>query len=403
MKINADDMLKVSVIGAGSYGTAIAKVIAENFPSRVITLWCYEKSVSVQINTVHSNDMYLPEIPLPENITATNNIQKAVEDADLILITVPSKNFADIATQAVLYFRNTAYIALMSKGFVKIQNEFLTMSGAFAAVAPQFKGKTVSIYGPSLSTELGRKFHTALMVASKDEEMRKIFCGLFENDFVSCRESADVTGCELGGALKNPVAIAAGVISMLPGCGDNINGVLLSQGFMEMVSVAKALGALPETLMDIAGLGDLVSSSFSGQGRNRQFGRELFREYGEPGEKSSLLKRLARNFVNIFARPGTVNQKYLAEGIYAITPIIEIARKHSLSVPLFSHVYDMIQGKSDGVELLKTLKRPDRVVSRKRNVFSELLDMKLFRLLWERIRLFILRMVTLMRNFFTRK
>jgi len=356
----SESINKLAVIGAGSWGTAVACVIAENHPDINILMWAYEKSVVTSINNQHENTGYLPGRKLPGNITATSSVRECVTDCDAVLIATPSKVVYDISQKISKYLPENADAAYLSKGFCRVNNEIMTISRAISRAIPCLGDRITAIYGPSHAEEVSDKFHTCLNVAGKNSESSGLFVSLISNSYIQCRYTDDITGVELGGTLKNPAAIAAGMISILPKCGDNLGGALISESLKEMLRLAGLFQARPETVVDISGLGDLVATALSEHSRNRRFGKDISNQLLQKQGRLGLTDRVALRF-----RPAHVIEKmsenlhYLAEGAYAIEPLIELAEQNNISIPVYRSLYEVLLNKKDPSLLIETIKNPD--------------------------------------------
>jgi glycerol-3-phosphate dehydrogenase len=351
----------VAILGAGSWGTSVAKVIAENNGNIDLIMWAYEKSVVKTINDQHKNNLYLPDIALPANITATNNLKDAVSGAQIIILATPSKVAYDTCLKIRKNVLEGAHFGFLSKGFCRIENKIYTMSEAIARAIPDVKGRIAAIYGPSHAEEVCRGFHTCLMVAAESEVTRNAISEIITCGYVECRQTDDVRGVELGGTLKNPAAIAAGILSVLPKCGDNLAGALMAEALKEMLVLSNALNARNETVIDIAGLGDLIATSLSDHSRNRKFGKDIARQILRTGSSVNMYDRLVMRF-----RPEYVLEKmskrlnYLAEGAYAIEPLIELARERGITIPVYRSLYEILLNNKEPRLLIETVKNPER-------------------------------------------
>lgn len=351
----------VTMVGAGSWGTAVAMVIAENRPGLTVKMWSYEKSTAHSINQLNINTDFLPGIKLPSNIVATTSLKDALADTQGILIATPSKAIPDTMGKISKILNAQVPLSYLTKGFVKIEGEVMTISQAIEHYAPEYKNKVVGIYGPSHAEEVVKRFHTCLSVAGKKTSDRKFFCDLLDCDFLQCRETDDVLGLDLGGTLKNPAAIAAGIISVLPNCGDNLAGALMAESLKEMIALGKAIGARTETIVDISGTGDLVATALSPHSRNRRFGKEIAKQIIDTGSSLSFYDKIYLRF-----RPEHVLEKmsrnlnYLAEGAFAIEPLMELADLHSVSIPVYRSLYEVLLNKKDPSLLIETIKNPKK-------------------------------------------
>jgi glycerol-3-phosphate dehydrogenase (NAD(P)+) len=351
----------VSVVGAGSWGTAVARVIAENHPDVQVRIWAYEKSVVRSINAVHENRMYLPGISLPKNISATSRISDSVHDAGCIILATPSKAVYETCAKIRKYVNDGVYFGYLSKGFCKIGDDVLTIAETIARAVPGAGENIVALYGPSHAEEVVLRFHTCINVAGYSPEARGAFVKLLGNGYMSCRETDDIRGVELGGTLKNPAAIAAGMISVLPLCGDNLAGALISESIQEMLRVGRAMGARDETMIGISGMGDLVATALSEHSRNRRFGKDVARQILKTGRALGMIDRLLLR-INPDRVLGRMSERmnYLAEGAYAIKPLIEIAAAKKIPVPVYRSLYEVLLNRKDPSLLIETIKDPDR-------------------------------------------
>jgi glycerol-3-phosphate dehydrogenase (NAD(P)+) len=359
--LKADTIKNVSIIGAGSWGMTIAKVIAENRPDINILVWAYEKSVVSEINKSSTNGEFLPGIQFPANIRATNSLKDCVSGMDAVIIATPSKVIPDISQKISKYLPAGACLGFLSKGFCKLNQRIYTISQTLGIFLPGFTDRAVAIYGPSHAEEVSLGYHTCLNVASKDAESRGIFSGLLTNSYLQCRETDDIMGVEVGGTLKNPAAIAAGIISVLPECGDNLAGALISEALKEMLELSKAFKARESTILDISGLGDLIATALSDHSRNRRFGKDIAGQILKKGRTLNILDRLVLKF-----RPASVIERmseklhYLAEGAYAIEPLIDLADMEGLSIPVYRSLYEVLLNKKNPSLLIETIKNPEK-------------------------------------------
>ncbi len=351
----------VSVIGAGSWGTSIAKVLAEKYPAKKIKLWAFEKSVVQSVKKRRENREYLSGVALPENIYGSNSIKEALGETDAVLLAVPSKAVFEIVTRMERYLGRETPFAYLTKGFCRIDHEILTISQAISRVIPDMEGKVVAVSGPSHAEEVSHGFHTCLNVGSRSQEARSFFSDLLSNDYIQCRESGDIIGIDVGGTLKNPAAIAAGMISRLPGCGDNLAGALISEALKEMIQLGAYFKANRDTIIDISGLGDLVATSLSDNSRNRRFGRDIARQIQDKGTTLTVFDRVRLKFdpAHVIERMSE-KLNYLAEGAYAIEPIIELAEMENIAIPVYRSLYEVLLNKKDPSLLIETIKNPEK-------------------------------------------
>jgi glycerol-3-phosphate dehydrogenase (NAD(P)+) len=351
---------QITIIGAGSWGTAVAKVIAENNPGTMVRMWSYEKSTANSINIKNENTAFLPGIKLPYNIKATPVLKESVFNTEGIIIATPSKATPDMIQKISILIKDDIPLAYLTKGFCRINNEILTISQTISKLFPKYDGKIVGISGPSHAEEVARYFHTTLCVAGHNSKNRQFFCDLLNCDYLQCRETDDIIGVDLGGTLKNPAAIAVGMISMLPQCGDNLTGALIAESLKEIIRLGSFLGARTETIIDISGTGDLVATALSDYSRNRRFGKDIAKQIIHKGTSITFTDRIYLRF-----KPEYVLEKmsqkfhYLAEGAYAIEPLIELAERNSIKIPVYKSLYEVLLNKKEPSLLIDTIKNPE--------------------------------------------
>jgi len=359
--VKAKKIKKVTIIGAGSWGTAIAKVIAENRPETLVMMWAYEKATVNSINNKNINTEFLPDVKLPLNIKATAHLSESLSNTQCLIIATPSKVIPETVTKISRIIGDDIPMAYLTKGFCRIGNEILTISQAVSKLMPSFTDRVIALYGPSHAEEVVSYYHTCITVAGKSEEERKVFSELLSCDYMSCRETDDIIGVDLGGTLKNPAAIAAGIISMLPRCGDNLGGALMAESLKEMLRLGRAMGGNPDTITDISGTGDLVATALSEHSRNRRFGKDIARQILEKGTTLSMTDKIYLRFKPEYVLEKMArNLHYLAEGAYAIEPLMELAEKHSVSIPVYRSLYEVLLNKKEPSLLIETIKDPER-------------------------------------------
>ena len=351
----------VAVVGAGSWGTALARNIAESKPHVSIRIWAFEKSVTASINTINENTEYLKGVRLPPGIRATSVLREAVEGADAVLIATPSKVLFDISQKTGRFVTGGMHIGFLTKGFCTFQDEVLTISQTIERAMPHVAGRVVAISGPSHAEEVSERFHTCLNVASRSAESRRAIADLLNSEYIQCRDTEDILAVEVGGTLKNPAAIAAGMISVMPRCGDNLAGALISEALKEMIRLGKIFDISEEGMIDISGLGDLVATALSRHSRNRRFGRDISNQIMKKGKTLTLIDRIALRIrpVSVIERMSS-KLHYLAEGAYAIEPLIRLAESRNISIPVYRALYEVLLNKKDLSLLVETIKNPAR-------------------------------------------
>jgi glycerol-3-phosphate dehydrogenase (NAD(P)+) len=268
--------MDIAVIGAGSWGTALAKVLADR--GHTVTMWARTPEHAAEINARHENAQYLPGVALAPSLTATGDLAAAVRDQPFVLSVTPSHTVREVMGRAAPSLRPDAVVISASKG---IENESLaTMDEVLKEVLPgKIGGRLAILSGPSFAKEVGANLPTAVVMASRDRNVANEAAVLFHGDRFRVYTSDDVMGVELGGALKNVMAIAAGVADGL-GFGHNSRAALITRGLAEISRLAVRRGANPLTLAGLAGMGDLVLTCTGDLSRNRTVGLGLGR--GKP-------------------------------------------------------------------------------------------------------------------------
>lgn len=324
-------MARIAVIGAGSWGTALAHALS--YCGHSITLWAYEPEVVESIRTRRENAMFLDGVPLPESICATNDLSEAMYQADLVLTVMPSHVCRSLYEQMLPHLTPNMMLVSATKG---IDTErLMRMSEVIQSiVGRRWKLPLAVLSGPSFAREVVRGDPTALVVASKDPEMAQRVQQEFSGKTLRVYASNDVVGVELGGAVKNVIAIAAGVIEGL-GLGHNPKAALITRGLAEMTRLACSFGARRETLAGLAGMGDLVLTCTGGLSRNRMVGVELGR-----GHK---LKEILQS----------MNQ--VAEGVLTTQAVVALAHKQRIEMPITKQVHRVLQDKVSPQEAIREL------------------------------------------------
>jgi glycerol-3-phosphate dehydrogenase (NAD(P)+) len=262
-------MPRTAVIGAGSWGTAVAALAAHNTPT---VLWARRPGLAETIATSHVNRDYLPDYQLPENRTATSSLEEALDGAEVMVMGVPSHGFREILDEAKPLLGDAVPIVSLTKGVE--QQTLKRMTEVIADVAPENPRGVLT--GPNLAKEVMAGWPAASVVAFEDEGIAQELQRVFSTDAFRVYTNPDVVGCEVGGALKNVIAIAAGIADGM-GFGDNTRAALITRGLHELTRLGVALGGEPLTFAGLAGMGDLVATCISRQSRNRHVGEALGR------------------------------------------------------------------------------------------------------------------------------
>ncbi len=324
----------LAVVGAGSWGTALARVLAgQGYPVR---LWALEPEVVDQIQTSRENQTYLPGAELPPTLEATGELEHALAGAEMVVSVVPSQFVGGVWERAGAFLADGAVVVSASKG-IEIST-LRRMDEVLGSVLSdgQMEGFTV-LSGPSFAAEVAREMPTAVVAAGRSKAARLRVQELFQTDYFRVYTNPDVIGVELGGALKNVVAIAAGVAAGL-GFGHNTGAALITRGLAEMTRLGVAMGAQGRTFAGLAGMGDLVLTCTGELSRNRTVGFRLGR--GETLEE--ILGPM----------------KEVAEGVKTTQAVNELARRMDVEMPI-AHEVDAILGGRDPMQALRNLMERD--------------------------------------------
>ncbi len=318
----------VAVLGGGSFGTAIANMIAEN--QHQVRLWLRSEERAEEINYQRVNSQYLPDLTLNERVTASTELAEVVRGAELIFVAVPSKSCRQVARLLSEHIEADSALISLTKGIEA--DSFELMSQVLAEEFPDHALGVMS--GPNLAKEIASKQLTATVIASKNKELIDIAQKLLQSSYFRVYASSDMYGVELGGALKNCYAIMCGMAAAL-GCGQNTIGMLITRSLAEMSRFAVELGADPMTFLGLSGVGDLIVTCMSPLSRNYRVGYALGE--GQPLE-------------DIIAELGQV-----AEGINTLQLVKEQAAKLDIYMPLINGMYDILHNGKSITEVVDSL------------------------------------------------
>jgi len=310
---------RIGIIGAGSWGTAVARVLALN--GHKVTMWTFESNVVEDINKNHNNSVYLPNVLLERNIKATSDPNE-LKRCDFYVLGIPTQ-FIRNAFDTYKFPVKDKIIVSLSKG---IERKTLMRVSEILDDILQIKPEHFAVLtGPSHAEEVSIKVPTTVVTASPELDTARFIQKTFSNSFFRVYSSDDVIGCELGGALKNVIAIAAGIIDGL-GFGDNTKAAIITRGIAEMTRLGDKMGALPRTFSGLSGIGDLIVTCMSKHSRNRHVGEQL----GRGRKLDSILGEMVM----------------VAEGVATCRSAVDLAKKHHTEMAIFSEVYKiMFEGK----------------------------------------------------------
>ena len=310
-------MASISILGAGSWGTALAILLARNGNS--VLLWGHDPDQMDRLRRDRCNQRYLPGIPFPEKLRITDDLAAATKASSLLLIVVPSHAFREVLEALRPWRTNDTRIAWATKGL-----ELETGSPLHQVVADVLGAKIPAavLSGPTFAGEVAAGQPTAITVASESSELARELVGLLHNPCFRAYTSQDVIGVELGGAIKNVLAIAAGIADGL-GYGANARAALITRGLAEMMRLGTTLGGRPDTLMGLSGVGDLILTCTDNQSRNRRFGLGL----GLGQDREMVIAEIGQEI----------------EGIPTTEIVHQLARRHGIEMPITEQIHRILR------------------------------------------------------------
>jgi glycerol-3-phosphate dehydrogenase (NAD(P)+) len=310
--------VKIGVVGAGSWGTALTNLLA--FKGFKIDLWVFEKEVKDQIESYRENKVFLPGVSLSDQIYPSNDIETVVKEKDLVLLVVPSHVMRETASKIREHISKETIIVSASKG---IENKtHLTMSGVLREIFQEISGDSFAVLsGPSFAGEVVRKVPTVVSVASKNQKVASFVQHVFATPYFRVYTNNDMVGVELGGSVKNVIAIASGIIDGL-GLGLNTRAALITRGLTEMRRLGLKLGANPRTFAGIAGVGDLVLTCTGDVSRNHTVGKKI----GEGMKLNEILSEM----------------RMVAEGVKTAKSVYNLSRNLGVEMPISHEVYHVL-------------------------------------------------------------
>jgi glycerol-3-phosphate dehydrogenase (NAD(P)+) len=308
--------MKSAVIGAGSWGTTVAALVAPKHPT---VLWARSPDVAKTINAEHVNRAYLSEFSLPPELRATSDMEEAVSHADLLIVGVPTTGFRAILEQTQPHVRPWVPVVSLAKGLER--GTLLRMSQVVKEVLPGHPSAVLT--GPNIAYEILSGKAAASVLATEDLEVASALQAHLTRGLFRVYVNEDVVGCEIGGALKNVVAIAAGIGQGLE-VGDNTRAAVIARGLAELSRLGVAMGAHPMTLAGLAGMGDLIATCMSPHSRNRAVGEQLGR---------------GRALDDILA-----DMQMVAEGVNTAALALELGERHGVELPICGMIHRVIKG-----------------------------------------------------------
>ncbi|MFA6054449.1 MAG: NAD(P)H-dependent glycerol-3-phosphate dehydrogenase [Thermodesulfovibrionales bacterium] len=320
-------MSYITVIGAGSWGTTLACLLSDK--GYDVTLWAFEKDLVDEINQTRINSIYLPDVTIPDNLKVTNNIEEALKKARYVVNAVPAQYTRLVFKEAAACLNNEAVIISVSKGIER--GTLLTVSSILKEMT---KHPVTVLSGPSFAKEVIKKLPTAVTLATGDINTGIVLQEIFNTQYFRVYTHDDIIGAEMGGALKNVMAIAAGIAESL-GLGNNARASLITRGLIEMTRLAVAIGARERTFSGLSGIGDLVLTCTSPLSRNYTVGMKL-------GQGLKLKEILGLT-------------KSVAEGVATAESAYALSQKYSIEMPIIEQVYKILYEDKDPSLAVKDL------------------------------------------------
>jgi glycerol-3-phosphate dehydrogenase (NAD(P)+) len=321
--------LKVGVLGGGSWGTTVASLVARNAP---VLLWARDAATVEEINSRHTNEKYLPGAKLNDHLRATADIAEASAAVDVVVVGVPSQGFRGALEAIRDHIRPWVPVISLAKGLESGTGR--RMTEIIAEVLPEHPAGVLT--GPNLAREIMAGFAAASVIAMEDQTINCSLQRLFSSGLFRVYTNDDIIGCELGGVLKNVIAIAAGMGDG-QGAGDNTRAAVICRGLAEITRLGVAMGGKPATFAGLAGIGDLVATCTSPQSRNRHVGVEL-------GKGRHIDEIVSEMFM-------------VAEGVKSAPVVMELAERYGVDMPLAREVFDVVRGRSSARKAFRGLLR----------------------------------------------
>jgi glycerol-3-phosphate dehydrogenase (NAD(P)+) len=324
-------MKRVAIIGGGSWGTALSIILAKAGHS--VRLWVFEEELVAEINQERRNSLYMGEFSIPPGVEASNSIEFCLCEAEIVLTVVPSHHCRSIFGLMLPYLNPGMIFVSATKG---LENQTLQrMSEVMQSVwPPAFSPRIAVISGPSFAKEVARGDPTAIVIASQDRDVAELVQREFSGPSLRLYTNFDVVGVELGGAVKNVIALAAGVCAGL-GYGSNSMAALITRGLAEMTRLALACGGKRETLAGLTGMGDLVLTCTGGLSRNRSVGFQL----GQGQKLAEIVK----------------NMRMVAEGILTTRATLQLSKKHEVEMPITEQMDFVLHRDKSPLEAIRDL------------------------------------------------
>ncbi len=321
--------LRVTVLGAGSWGVTVASLASRNAPT---TIWARRQEIVDEINQKHTNERYLPGTELPAELVASGSIEDAVRAADVLVMGVPSHGFRGVLEQVRKHVRPWVPVVSLAKGLE--EGSHMRMTQVVAELLPGHKAAVLT--GPNLAREIMSGFAAASVLAMEDESVGRELQGLFRSGLFRVYTNTDVVGSELGGAFKNVIAIAAGMGDGM-GVGENTRAAVITRGLAELTRLGIAMGGKASTFSGLAGMGDLIATCASRQSRNRHVGEEL-------GKGRSIDEIIG-------------SMHMVAEGVKTCRVVMELAEQYGVDMPIAREVHGVVHEGHTALQAYRGLTR----------------------------------------------
>ena len=328
-------MANISLLGCGAWGSAIAQTLADN--GHAVSAWHY-KSVLVDAMQKDRHHAKLKNLVFNDNISFDSNIESCLLNPKLVVIAVPSHAIRELMNISSKYFTSETIIINLSKGLENITLK--RMSEVILETTDVDNDRIVSLYGPSHAEEVLLGYPTTLVAASSNERSSKLIQEIFSSNILRVYSNKDIKGVELGGSLKNVIAIAAGICDGI-GFGDNTKAALLTRGMAEITRLGVEMGAKESTFSGLSGIGDLIATCLSKHSRNRYVGEEI----GKGESLSSILDSM----------------NMVAEGVKTTSSVYDISKKYNLDMPISNGVYNILFNDNDPKSIVSELMNRDLV------------------------------------------
>ena len=326
-------MANIGIIGAGSWGIALSVLLHNN--GHKITVWSILEDEIMMLNTEHEHKDKLPGVKLPEDMVFTTDLKAAIEGKDILVLAVPSPFTRSTSHNMKKYVSEGQIIVNVAKGIE--EKSLMTLSQIIKEEIEQADVAVLS--GPSHAEEVGRGIHTTIVVGAKTKETAEYIQNVFMSDVFRVYISPDVLGIELGAALKNVVALAAGIADGL-GYGDNTKAALITRGITEIARLGTAMGGKFETFCGLSGIGDLIVTCASMHSRNRRAGILI-------GQGKTMEEAMAE-------------VKMVVEGVYSAKAAMELAKKYGVELPIIEQVNEVLFNHKPAAEAVKDLMIRDK-------------------------------------------